>query len=202
MPEADTTFRESTTRLLCEWSNGNRGALDQLTGRVYRELHTLAASYLRRRRADAVLQPTVLINELYVRLIDHSQPLPYASRSHFFGIAARVMRQILADHARARRSAKRGGGAAAVTLKDLPALGCDRVPDMLDVDNALTLLAGVDDRKANVIELRYFGGLSREEIAADMGLTVATVKRDLRIGEAWLRRHFTMPEGDRGEATV
>jgi RNA polymerase sigma factor (TIGR02999 family) len=187
----------STTRLLFEWSNGNRAALSELTHHVYRELHTIARSYMRRQRRNATLQPTALINEVYVRLIDQSRPVSYASRAHFLGIAARMMRQILVDHARARNSAKRGGGVA-VTLTDVPCLGPNRTPDILDLDAALTTLSQVDERKANVIELKYFGGLNRDEIAAEAGLTLPTVKRDLRLAEAWLRRYLTSADRETG----
>ena len=179
----------STTQLLLEWSRGSRAALDELTPHVYRELHALARVHLNRDRRNQTLQPTALINEVYLRLIDQSQPVQWEDRSHFFGIAARLMRNILVDYTRARRAAKRVGEAVAVTLKETMAFApSHNAPDILDVDDALSRLAQVDERKAKVIELRYFGGMSREEVAAATGLTVATVKRDLRLAEAWLRR--------------
>ncbi len=177
------------TRLLIEWSNGNRAALDELTPQVHGELRILARSYLSRHRRNQTLQPTTLINELYLRLIDPSQHVQWEGRSHFFGIAARLMRNILVDYARARGAAKRGGDAIAVTLEESAALSPNHgAPDILDVDEALHRLAHIDERKAKVIELRYFGGMTREEIACASGLTLATVKRDLRLAEAWLRR--------------
>jgi RNA polymerase sigma factor (TIGR02999 family) len=179
----------SITQLLSAWSAGDRTALDDLTPQVHRELHALARRYLGRDRGNWTLQPTALINEAYLRLIDQSQPVQWEGRSHFFGIAAHLMRNILVDYARSRRAAKRGGDAVHVTLTPTVALSTDsHPPDMLDLDDALNRLAQVDERKARLIELRYFGGMTREEIACASGLTLATVKRDLRLAEAWLRR--------------
>ena len=183
------TESPAITQLLIDWSNGNSAALDELTPHVYRELHALARTYLSRERRNRTLQPTALINEVYLRLIDESQPIQWEDRSHFFGIAARLMRRILVDHARARDAGKRGG--SAVTLKETVAFSPNHALNILEVDDALCRLSQVDKRKANVIELRYFGGMTREETACALGLTVATVKRDLRLAEAWLQRHFT-----------
>lgn len=182
------------TQLLVAWSQGNRAALEELTPHVYRELHSLAASYLRRGRPNQTLQPTALINEACLRLLGQSEPIQWHDRAHFFGIAARLMRMILVDHARSRTAAKRGGMAQPVTLEDTLVLSPARAPNVLEVNEALDELAKVDERKAKVIELRYFGGMDREEIGAALGLTVPTVKRDLRLGEAWLRR-FLRSEG-------
>jgi RNA polymerase sigma factor (TIGR02999 family) len=184
----------SVSALLIAWGRGEPAALEQLTPRVYGELHKLARAYLRRGISGQSLQPTALINEAFLRLLDQSQPVQFENRAHFFGIAARLMRLILVDHARANHAAKRGGAAAPVTLKDYMAIAPDRAPDVLEIDEALGRLAAVDERKAKVIEMRYFGGMDREEVAAALGLTVATVKRDLRLGEAWLRR-FLSGEG-------
>jgi len=181
----------SVTQLLHEWGQGNRAALDRLTPQVYRELHAIARSYLSRGRGDQTLQPTALINEAFLRLIDQSQPIQWESREHFFGIAARLMRLVLVDYARARGADKRGGGAVAVALEEARLLAPSRAPDVIEIDEALDKLAEVDERKAKVIELRYFGGLSREEVATALGLTVPTVKRDLRLAEAWLRRYLS-----------
>lgn len=179
------------TRLLNDWGNGDEAALADLTPMVYGELHALAHAYLRRADRGPALQPTELISELYLRLIDQSEPVRWENRAHFFGIAARLMRLVLVDQARARGAAKRGGELDRVTLKETLALSPERAPDVLEIHEALGRLAGVDERKARVIELRYFGGMTREEIAAALRLTVATVKRDLRLGEAWLRRALT-----------
>ena len=174
--------------MLVEWSQGNQAALEELTPHVYRELHALARSYLRRGRPNHTLQPTALINEACIRLLGKSEPIQWENRAHFFGIAARLMRMVLVDYSRTRQAAKRGGEAEAVTLEETMALSSSHAPDVLEVNEALDHLAKIDERKAKVIELRYFGGMEREEIAAALGLTVATVKRDLRLGEAWLRR--------------
>ena len=182
------TDPRTITRLLAEWGNGDEAALDELTPLVYGELRTLARAHLRRNNRNQTLQPTELIGELYLRLIDQGRPVRWENRTHFYGIAARLMRLVLVDHARARLSAKRGGAVDRVTLNETLVLSPERAPDVLEVDEALTRLAEVDARKARVIELRYFGGMQREEIAAALRLTVSTVKRDLRLGEAWLRR--------------
>jgi RNA polymerase sigma factor (TIGR02999 family) len=178
----------SITQLLASWNEGNPAALEELTSQVYRELHGLAKAYLRRGRPNQTLQPTALVNEAWLRLIDPSQPCRWDSRAHFFGIAARLMRLILVDYARAHNAAKRGGDAGVVSLEDTNVLSPTRAPDVLEVNEALDQLSKVDERKAKVIELRYFGGMDREEIATALGLTLATVKRDLRLGEAWLKR--------------
>ena len=151
---------------------------------------------MRRGISSQSLQPTALINETFLRLLDPSQPVEWESRAHFFGIAARTMRMILVDHARAQNAAKRGGDAAVITLDGCIAVSPHRAPDVLEVDQALRCLAEVDDRKAKVIEMRYFGGMDREEVAAALGLTIATVKRDLRLGEAWLRRFLGRKRGE------
>jgi RNA polymerase sigma factor (TIGR02999 family) len=178
----------SISALLIAWGRGEPAALEQLTPRVYRELHKLARAYLRRGLPGNSLQPTALINEAYLRLLDPAQPVQWENRAHFFGIAARLMRIILVDHARSNHAAKRGGAPATVTLDDCMAAAPGRASDVLEVDEALDRLAAVDERKAKVIELRFFGGMDREEVAAALGLTLPTVKRDLRLGEAWLRR--------------
>ena len=183
--------RPSVTQLLAKWNRGDRAALDELTPQVYRELHMLARKYLSRGRPNQTLQPTALINEAYLRFIDQSEPVQFENRSHFFGIAARLMRLVVVDYARAHYAAKRGGGAAAtVMLDETAALARNRALDVLQLDDALRRLATLDERKAKVIELHFFGGLTRDEIAGTLGLTTATVKRDLRLAEAWLRRYF------------
>jgi len=184
----DMAEAPSVSRLLIAWGRGEPAALEQLTPRVYDELHALARAYLRRGRPNDSLQPTALINEAYLRLLDQPQAVAWENRAHFFGIAARLMRLILVDHARTRQAVKRGGAATPMTLSDCMAVSPARAPGVLEIDQALDRLAAVDQRKAKVIELRYFGGMDREEVAAALGLTVATVKRDLRLGEAWLRK--------------
>jgi RNA polymerase sigma factor (TIGR02999 family) len=178
----------SITELLVSWREGNPAALEELTPRVHRELHALAKSYLRRGRPNQTLQPTAVVNEAWLRLLGPAQSPQWESRAHFFGIAARLMRLILTDYARAHYALKRGGEAEGVTLEETRVLSSGRAPDVLEVDEALDALAKVDERKAKVIELRYFGGMEREEIADALVLTLSTVKRDLRLGEAWLRQ--------------
>ena len=182
------TGTPSVSALLIAWGNGEPAALEQLTPRVYGELYKVARAYLRRGGPNQSLQPTALINEAYLRLLDQSQPIQWENRAHFFGIAARLMRLILVDRARTRHAAKRAGAAVPITLDDCMAVSPERTRDVLEIDEALNRLAAVDERKAKVIELRYFGGMDREEVATALGLTLPTVKRDLRLGEAWLRR--------------
>lgn len=178
----------SITSLLTCWEEGNEAALAELAPQVHRELHALARSYLRKRHHNNTLQATALINEAWLRLIDRSQPMRWESRAHFYGIAARLMRIVLVDYMRSRSAAKRGGTDQPLTVSESVALSPDRPPDVLELSEALDELAKVDDRKARVIELRYFGGMDREEISGALRVSLATVKRDLRLGEAWLRR--------------
>jgi RNA polymerase sigma factor (TIGR02999 family) len=177
------------TQLLLGWSRGDRTSLDALTPLVYQELHKLAASYLRREQEGHTLQPTALIHEAYLRMVDQALP-QFNSRAHFFGVAAQYMRQILVDHARSRRSQKRGGGERPVQLEELAAYTDDTPDHLLALDNALTSLAALDDRKARIVELRYFGGLTPPETADVMGISISTVSRELRSAEAFLRREI------------
>jgi RNA polymerase sigma-70 factor (ECF subfamily) len=190
---ADSTPRE-VTQLLLDWKRGNSTALEQLTPLVYRELHRLAESYLRRERPGHTLQPTALIHEAYLRMVDQSPP-QWENRSHFFGVAARLMRQILVDYARSHRAAKRGSGEEKVSLEEAVVFSKDRPATLVALDDALTALAAFDERKCQVIELRYFGGLSVEETAEAVGISVSAVGRELRLAEAWLHREMgTMGE--------
>ena len=177
------------TRLLMEWRGGNQAALDELTPIIYDELRRLAAAYMRRERPDHTLQPTALIHEAYARLV-HQRVPAFRNRAHFYGVAAQIMRQILVDFARVRRAAKRDAGDRA-PLDEAVVVASAPSVDVLDLHDALDRLAVVDGRKAKAIELRYFGGLTREEVAEAMALTLGTVKRDLALGEAWLRRDLT-----------
>ena len=187
---AVTSSREHVTQLLVDWGHGNKEALDKLTPIVYAELHKLAESYLRRERDAATLQPTALVHEAYIRLV--AQDLPdWQSRAHFFGVAAQLMRQILVDNARKHRSAKRGGGAAKVPLTEALSFTPERSSDVIALDDALKALAEVDERKCKVIELRFFGGLSVEETAQALGVSVATIGREQRLAEAWLHREMS-----------
>jgi RNA polymerase sigma factor (TIGR02999 family) len=179
---------QDITRLLADWQKGDDAALDRLTPIVYDELRRLARAYMRREREDHTLQATALIHEAYVRLVNQRLP-SMAHRTQFFGIAAHIMRQVLVDFARAHRAAKRGSGQK-VTLDEAMHLADARSQDLLDLHDAIERLAAFDSRKARVIELRYFGGLTREEVAGTLQLTVSTVKRDLSLAEAWLRREL------------
>jgi RNA polymerase sigma-70 factor, ECF subfamily len=177
------------TQLLVDWQKGNKEALDQLIPLVYRELRKLAVHYLRQERKSHTLQPTWLIHEAYLRMVQHDVP-EFKNRVHFFGVAANLMRQILVDHARKQRASKRGGGATKISLSDAEIASNEKIMDVIAVDDALNALAKVDQRKCRAIELRYFGGLSVEETAEVLNISVATLTRDLRMAEAWLRREI------------
>jgi RNA polymerase sigma-70 factor, ECF subfamily len=187
--DSATPVRNQVTRLLVDWSQGKKEALDALTPLVYGELRKLAAGYLSGERHAATLQPTALVNEAYIRLV--AQDLPdWNSRAHFFGVAAHLMRQILVDHARKHRSQKRGGGAAKAELNEALHLSPQPDSSILALDDALKALAEIDPRKAKVIELRYFGGLSHQETADALGISLATVGREQRLAEAWLHKEM------------
>jgi RNA polymerase sigma factor (TIGR02999 family) len=178
------------TNLLVEWKQGNKAAMDLLTPLVYNELRRLAERYLRNERSAATLQPTALVHEAYLRLVAQSMP-DWESRAHFFGVAAHLMRQILVDHARKHRSAKRGGGAEKMNIDEIVGLGVDKPNDIIALDDALKALAEIDERKAKVIELRFFGGLSVEETGVALGVSPATIGREQRLAEAWLHRELS-----------
>jgi RNA polymerase sigma-70 factor, ECF subfamily len=184
--------RAQVTLLLRDVKKGDQAALDQLIPIVYDELRRLAVHYLRDEHAAETLQPTALVHEAYMRLVAQDMP-DWEGRSHFFGVAAHLMRQILVDHARRKRSAKRGSGAANVPIEDVVtfAPGSERAIEALD--DALNALAVVDPRKAKVIELRFFGGFSAEETGQSLGISVATVGREQRLAEAWLHREMSAP---------
>ncbi len=182
----NTTVMSDThqvTLLLAEWAKGNEQALDDLTPLVYRELRKLAASYLRKERQGHTLQPTALVHEAYLRLVDQTNP-SWQNRSHFYGVAARLMRQILVDHARRKQAGKRGG--LKVSLDETVSFQQERSADLVALDSGLNALAKIDPRKCKAVELRYFGGLSMEEIAQALDISEPTVRRDLRMAEAWL----------------
>ena len=183
------TSPEQVTQLLLDWKNGNKQAMDLLVPIVYDELRRLAQGYLRDERSAATLQPTALVNEAYMRLVAQSMP-DWESRSHFFGVAAHLMRQILVDHARRHRSAKRGSGAPKASLDEALSFAAAKSKDIVALDDALTALAKVDVRKGKVVELRYFGGFSVEETARALDISVATVGREQRMAEAWLYREL------------
>jgi RNA polymerase sigma factor (TIGR02999 family) len=179
------------TELLVKWGGGDTVALDRLLPVVYAELHRMAAGYLRRERVDHTLQPTALINEAYLRLID-SNNVSWENRAHFFGIAARVMRRILVDHARQHRAGKRGGEFEKVSLDAANEPASKRVDvDLVALDAALTRLGEVDAEQAKLVELRYFAGLTIEETAGLMALSVATARRRWTSAKAWLHREIS-----------
>ena len=186
MPESAS---HDVTQLLLDWRNGDQQALERLTPLVYDELRRLAARYLRHEREDHTLQTTALVNEAYLQLIGQ-QARDWQNRAHFLAIASHLMRNILVDHARAHAAAKRGKGEQALPLNDAIEVPGKTAPDVLALDDALKDLAKHDERKCRIIELRYFGGLSMEEIAEVTGLSVATLRRDLRMAEAWLGRQI------------
>jgi RNA polymerase sigma factor (TIGR02999 family) len=182
------TSSNEVTQLLIDWSKGDKAALDKLTPFVYDELHRLARHYMRRERAGHTLQTSALINEAYLRLAD--QNIPWQNRAHFFGIAARLMRQILVDHARAHKYAKRSGNAQKVSLDEAANLAQGRASELVALDEALESLARIDPQQARIVELRFFGGLTIEETAEVLGISHATVERDWTVSRAWLRREM------------
>ena len=175
------------TQLLLEWRSGNQQALDQLMPFVYDELRRLAAHYMRRERPEHTLQPTALVNEAYLRLVDVN--ISWQDRAHFFAVAARLMRRLLVDHAKAQHRVKRDGGPK-VTLGDAAGVPFQPALDVVALDEALTRLTEFDPRKTEIIELRFFGGLSNEEVAETMGVSRATVQRELRLAKAWLNHEL------------
>jgi RNA polymerase sigma factor (TIGR02999 family) len=177
------------TLLLAEWANGNQKALDELTPLVYKELRQLAASYLRKERRGHTLQPTALVHEAYLRLVVQKNP-NWQNRSHFFGVAARLMRQILVDHARRRQAGKRAGSRVKVSLDEALSFQHERSRDLVALDSGLKALEKLDARKCRAVELRYFGGLSMDEIAQALDVSAITVRRDLRMAEAWLHHEM------------
>lgn len=180
------------TQLLLDWRNGDNQALEKLTPLLFDELRRLAESYLRRERVNHTLQATALVNEAFLQLLGNS-PVDWQNRAHFFGIAARLMRQILVDHARSHAACKRGSGQDALPLNEALEVPGGRAADVVALDDALRDLATFDARKSRVIEVRYFGGLSIEETAEVVGISIATVRRELRMAEAWLYRQMQRP---------
>jgi RNA polymerase sigma factor (TIGR02999 family) len=177
------------TQLLLRWSRGDQAALSQLMPVVYDELHKLAHGYLRRERSGHTLHPTALINEAYLRLIKQDFP-EWQSRRHFYGVAAQLMRQILVEYARTRAADKRGGGAQKFSLDEALAFSDEKAVELVALDDALVALAKFDERKVRIIELRYFGGLSLEETAGALDISVATIGHEMRLARAWLRREM------------
>jgi RNA polymerase sigma factor (TIGR02999 family) len=177
------------TQLLQQWHEGNSEALETLMPLVYNELKRLAGSYLRRERADHTLQSAALVNEAYLRLVDQTQTR-WQNKAHFFGIAAQMMRRILADHARGHNAAKRGAGMPELELDEAIAQAQTRSVDFLDLEEALQKLEKLDAQQGKIVELRFFSGLSIEDTANVLGISPATVKRDWAAARAWLFREI------------
>lgn len=187
----DSPEPNDVTRLLLNWSEGNSSALDQLLPIVYSELRKIASGYLRKERAGHTLQPTALIHEAYLRLVDQNIP-KWENRAHFYGVAARLMRQILVDHARMRGSARRGGDQKKISIENATVFSEEHAADLLAFDEALQKLNNMDERKARIIEMQSFAGMTAEETAAALGISVPTVKRDLKFARAWLKRELNL----------
>jgi len=180
-----TPISHEISELLLKWSGGDKAALDQLIPLVYPELRRLARRYMRREAAVHTLQTSALINEAYLRLVNQ-KGVEWQDRAHFFAVAAQVMRHILIDHARSHRYGKRGAGAQRVALDDVAIVSDQRAGEFLALDDALTNLAVLDERKTKIVELRFFGGLTVDEIAEVMRISPITVKREWRSAKAWL----------------
>jgi RNA polymerase sigma factor (TIGR02999 family) len=185
-----TTQKPEVTQLLKESARGDRTALDELLPLVYGELRRIADRYLKRERQDHTLQPTALVHEAYLRLVDQ-RDVEWQNRAHFFGVAAQMMRRILVDHARAQQTAKRGSGGIKVSLDDVLEISDEQLDSMLALDEALKALEKIDPQKARIVEMRFFGGLSIEETAEALGIGTATVIRQWRMAKAWLYNAVT-----------
>ena len=177
------------TQLLVAWSNGDESALAQLVPIIHSELHRLAHHYMSRERPGHLLQTSALVNEAYVRLIDWKN-VRWQNRAHFFGVAAQLMRRILVDFARDRQYLKRGGNALQVSLSEAASLLVQRSADFVALDEALTALAEIDPRKVQIVEMRFFAGLSVEEVADFLNISKETVMRDWRLAKVWLLRQL------------
>jgi len=175
--------------LLIDWSNGDKAALDKLLPLVERELHRLAHSYMKKEKGDHTLQTSALVNEAYIRLVDQRHTR-WQNRAHFFGIAAQIMRRILLNYARNQHRLKRGGEAVQVSLSEVAIVSSEKSAELLALDEALQRLAQVDHRKSQVVELRYFGGMSVEETAEVLKISPVTVMRDWNMAKAWLAREL------------
>lgn len=188
--EENAPTSPQVTQLLVAWSKGDEIAREQLMPLVYEELHRLAHRYMKRESPGHTLQTSALVNEAFVRLIDQKN-VQWQSRAHFFGIAAQMMRRILVDYARSRNYAKRGGGARQVSLDEGLIVSDERSAEVVNVHEALERLAEFDGRKSQIVELRFFGGLSIEETAEVLAVSPGTVMRDWTLAKAWLRREMT-----------
>jgi len=183
--DARSVSQQEVTGLLTRWSQGDGAALAELTPLVYEELRRLAHHFMEGQRTDHTLQTTALVNEAYLRLADQSNP-HWQNRAHFFAVAARAMRQILVSYARSQRSQKRGGGALMVELDEVAIVSPEESKEIVDLHEALERLAALDSRKAQVVELKYFGGLNYDEMAEVLKISRVTVRRDWDFARAWL----------------
>ena len=177
------------TQLLLDWKSGDQAAFDSLFSIVYDELRRLASSYMRRERSDHTLQTTALVHEAYLRIANQEKALVH-NRLHFFAVAAKVMRQILIDHARSRNYVKRGSGAAKISLDEAAIISDERAAELIALDTALKELAEIDPRQSQIVELRFFGGLTLAETAEFLGISSDTVTRDWNMAKAWLYRQI------------
>jgi RNA polymerase sigma-70 factor (ECF subfamily) len=187
-----TLTAENLTGLLVEWREGDQAALERLIPLVYDQLRRIAHRYVQRERNGHTLQTSALVNEAYLRLAD--QQVVWQNRAHFFAVTARVMRHILIDHARRRRYAKHGGEARQVPIEEAATMSMERADELIALEEALEELAQLDPRKSRVVELRYFGGLSLEETAEALEISLMTVRRDWRAAKAWLYRRVKETE--------
>ncbi len=187
---------QDVSRLLLAWSHGDGAALEQLTPLVYDELHRLAGHYMKRERAGHSLQTTALVNEAYTRLVDYKR-MQWQDRAHFFAVASQLMRRILVEHAR-KKNLKRGGGLQHVSLDEAAVVGAGRPTDLVALDDAMNALARLDARKVQVVEMRFYGGLSVEETAEVLKVSAITVMRDWSTAKAWLYRELKGHEASRG----
>ncbi len=190
-----TPAPHEVTQLLIDWSNGSQEAVEHLFPLVYEELRRLAHRYMRRERPGHTLQTTAVVHEAYLRLIDQKH-VQWQNRAHFFAIAARMMRRILITHAQSLAYAKRGGGALKVSLDEAAILSPVRARELIALDDALKSLAVIDVRRSQVVELRFFGGLSNEEIAEVLKISPNTVMRDWNVAKAWLYREMSKEQED------
>ena len=179
-----------TTELLVKWGKGDQQALQELMPRVYDELRRLAGHLMRQERAGHTLQPTALVHEAYLRLVDQTRA-DWRNRAHFLAVAARMLRRVLVDHARAKQRLKRSSGTVVLSLDESLVSGRERNLDVVALDEALSELARLDPQQSRIIELRFFAGVSIEETAASLGISPATVKRDWAVARAWLYRRLT-----------
>lgn len=184
------TSSQEVTQLLLAWSQGDQSAFEKLMPLVYEELRRVAQRYMRRERAGHTLQTTAVVNEAYLRLIDASQ-VQWQNRAHFFAVSANLMRRILVDYARSRNYIKRGGGVHRLPLDEAVVFSPEQAPDLVALDDALSALAALDERKSRVVELRFFGGLSVEETAETLKVSPRTVLNDWSLAKAWLLREIS-----------